>query len=487
MTYRIDIKNYREWKYFYINFKIMKGHLKFILLILIHQVPFHSLFSQEEASEEKVFFIKKIYEEALVNQKSYQWLTYLSEKIGGRLAGSPQSIAAVEFTHQVLDTLNTTSVINQPCEVNYWYRGEKEQARIVNNALVGTQELHVLALGGSGSTGIDGVFGEVIEVFSLDEAKKLGVKLKDKIVFFNRAFNNAHIRTFSSYGESVDQRVFGPNLAAKLGAKACFVRSMTGKLDDNPHTGVTIFEPQFYPIPSVAISTNDADLISRLLQKSKVEIFLRTHCEQRGKKTSYSVIGEIKGSEKPNEIILVGGHLDSWDVGGGAHDDGAGCVHSMEVFYLFKKLNYKPKRTLRCVLFMNEENGLSGGKTYSEISNKNGEFHYAAIESDAGGFVPKGFSFDIDSSNLKLYSPFFASWNELLSPYDLHISKGGSGADIGPLKTQKGILFGLTPDSQRYFDFHHTALDRIEAVHPRELAMGSAAMASLVYLLDQTP
>ncbi len=441
--------------------------------------------AQDENAD--AFFIKKLHEHALRDQMSYRWLSYLSEKIGGRIAGSPQSYAAVDFTHQILDTLGTTKVWDQPCEVQYWFRGDKELVRINKSSKNESIDLKSLALGGSGATPPEGLTGEVIEVKSLDEAKTLGNSAKGKILFFNRAFDNGNLRTFTSYGESVDQRVFGPNLAAKLGAKACLVRSMTGRLDDNPHTGVTIFEPMYYPIPALAISTNDAERLSELLRKSSVEVFIKTNCQDKGKKTSYSVIGEIKGSERPDEIILVGGHLDSWDVGGGAHDDGAGCVHSMEVFYLLKKMNYKPRRTLRCVMFMNEENGLAGGKTYEEVSSKAGEFHYAAIESDAGGFVPKGFGFDADTSVLKNYAPYFETWSNLLSPYDLKINKGGGGADIGPLKKQKGILFGLTPDSQRYFDFHHTEMDRISAVHPRELALGSAAMASLVYLLDQTP
>ncbi|MEP7195084.1 MAG: M28 family peptidase [Saprospiraceae bacterium] len=467
-------------------FKIsIPNRIVIILFVFIALIRPIQLSGQEES--EKAFFIKKLHEIALSKQMSYKWLSFLSEKIGGRIAGSPQSLAAVEFTHQVLDSLNTTRVWNQACQVNYWYRGEKEQGKIVNNSIIGNKDLQVVALGGSSATGQDGLTAEVIEVKSLDEAKALGARAKGKILFFSRAFNNGNVRTFNSYGESVDQRVFGPNTAAKLGAKACLVRSMTGKLDDIPHTGVTIFEENVKPIPSLAVSTNGAELLSSLIRQSKVELFLKTMCEDRGPKTSYSVIGEIKGSEKPNEIILVGGHLDSWDIGGGAHDDGAGCVHSMEVFYLLKQMNYKPKRTLRCVLFMNEENGLAGGKTYAEESTKAGEYHYAAIESDAGGFSPRGFGYDIDTTSLSKFSGFFAEWSGLLATYDLSIKKGGTGADIGPLRPQKGILFGLSPDSQRYFDFHHTEADRIEAVHPRELALGSAAMASLVYLLDQTP
>jgi len=440
-----------------------------------------------QSNEEQVFNIKKIYDLALTNQLSYKWLGHLSEKIGGRIAGSPQSLAAIEFTHQVLDTLGTDTVWNQQCTVNYWFRGAPEEVKIINNSLIGTESLKALALGGSGSSSELGISGELVEIKSLEEAKNMGAKLKGKIAYFSRPFDPTQFRTFGAYGGAVDQRVFGPNTVAKLGAKACVIRSMTGRLDDFPHTGVTIWEAGVKPIPAVAISTNDAEFLSKLTQQTEVQLYVKTSCEDRGPKTSYSVIGEIKGSEKPNEIILVGGHLDSWDVGGGAHDDGAGCVHSMEVFHILKNLNYKPRRTLRCVLFMNEENGLAGGTTYAKVSKNNGEFHFAAIESDAGGFTPLGFSYDGDTSILKNYTHYFRNWNDLLSPYGIEFAKGGSGADIGPLKDQKGILFGLTPDSQRYFDFHHTENDRIQAVHPRELALGSAALTSLVYLLDRIP
>ncbi|MCC6815679.1 MAG: M28 family peptidase [Saprospiraceae bacterium] len=434
--------------------------------------------------EEKSFFIKEIFETALTKKMSYQWLYHLSEQIGGRIAGSPQSLAAINYTHKVLDTLGTHSVIDQACDVNYWNRGAKEEGNIIYPV---KKSLSILALGGSTSTPKKGLTGELIELHSIEEIKANAKLIKGKIVFLNRHWNNKNLRTFHSYGEAVDQRVYGPNEASKYGAIACIVRSMTGSNDNVPHAGVTIFKEDVKAIPAVAIGIVDADYLSNMLKVSSVRVKLNTFCKNQGIVQSYSVIGEIKGSEKPNEIILVGGHLDSWDVGGGAHDDGAGCVQSMEVFYLFKQLGYKPRRTLRCVLFMNEENGLAGGLKYAKISKESGEFHYAAIESDAGGFTPKAFSYDIDTGSLKKYTPYFELWSDLFYPYDIKITKGGSGADIGPLKEQKGILFGLNPDSQRYFDYHHSVKDRIEAVHPRELALGSAAMASLVYLLDQTP
>jgi carboxypeptidase Q len=457
--------------------------LKSIFVFFISISHLSSSYSQSQ--DDDAFFIKRIYEEALERQQSYSWLEYLSEKIGGRIAGSPQSLAAIEFTSQVLDTLGTDTVWNQPCTVNYWYRGAKEECSIINHSLVGTKSLRCLALGGSGSTPKEGISGQVVEVKSIDDVKKMGASLKGKIVFYNRAFNNKALRTFHGYGGAVDQRVFGPREAAKVGAKACVIRSMTGRLDDTPHTGVTIFDEGVDPIPAIALSTKDADVLSACINAGPTQLYLKTSCEQRGQRESYSVIGEIKGSEKPDEIILVGGHLDSWDVGGGAHDDGAGCVHSMEVMYLLKVMNYKPKRTIRCVLFQNEENGLSGGRTYAKVSNDKKEFHLAAIESDAGGFTPQGFSFDADTSVLTKLIKNVPKWDELLGPYHLQFDKGGSGADIGPLKSQKGLLIGLSPDSQRYFDYHHTEIDRISAVHPRELALGSAAMASLVYLIDK--
>ncbi|MGB3196437.1 MAG: M28 family peptidase [Saprospiraceae bacterium] len=440
---------------------------------------------QAQDVETDAFFIKDIYDQALTDQMSYRWLHYLSENIGGRIAGSPQSMAAIEFTHQILDTLNCDQVYNQPCKVNYWYRGAKEQVRIVNHPKLGSIDLKCLALGGSGASPTAGLVAEVIEFSSIEDAKKNPSLMKGKIVFFSRPFDQKFVKTFHAYGSAVDQRVQGPNIAAKAGAKACIVRSMSSRTDDVPHTGGTLFDKEVSPIPSIAISTKAADLLKTAIAEGTTSIYVKTSCENRGEKQSYSVIGEIKGSEKPEEIILIGGHLDSWDVGGGAHDDGAGCVQSMEVIYLLQKLNYKPKRTIRCVLFQNEENGLAGGKEYARVSNENKEFHLAAIESDAGGFSPRGFGFDADTSVISKYIGFFKSWSELLEPYDLRIWKGGGGADIGPLKSQKGMLFGLSPDSQRYFDYHHTEIDRIETVHPRELALGSAAMTSLVYLIDK--
>lgn len=464
--------------------KLLNGTLFFCLLLSV--VPTFSLFAQEkEAENEDAFFIRRIHDVSLTQGQSYPWLHYLSKKIGARLAGSPQAAAAVEYTRQMLDTLGLDSVWLVPCMVPHWVRGEKEIVRISQSSM-GSMELNALALGNSVGTGTEGISAEVIEVKSLEEVEKLGEAIvKGKIVFFNRPFDPTKLNTFAAYGGAVDQRGSGASVAAKFGAAGVVVRSMASRLDDVPHTGGLGYREGIPKIPAVAISTNDAELLSRLIKQGPVKIYMRTTCTMLADELSYSVVGEIRGSEKPEEIILVGGHLDSWDVGEGAHDDGAGCVQSMDVLQLFKRLDYKPKRTIRCVLFMNEENGLMGGKTYAEEAKQKGEFHLAAIESDRGGFTPRGFTVDGEQEVFAKKFPATQAWLPLLEPYGLHIKKGGGGADISPLKSHGTLLIGYEPDSQRYFDYHHTPADTFETVNKRELELGTAAMTSLIYLLDK--
>jgi len=459
----------------------------FLISILGFLVSLTETSAQQPAKgDEDAFFIKSIYNTALTQGQCYPWLTHLTTKIGGRLAGSPQAAAAVEYTRQMLDSMQLDSVWLQPCMVPHWVRGEKEQVRIVNSKMIGTMDLNALALGNSIGTGKDGLVAEVIEVKSRDEVERLGAaNVKGKIVFYNRPMDPTQLRTFNAYGGAVDQRTQGASMAAKYGAVAVLVRSMTTRLDDVPHTGTLTYEDGVKKIPAVAISTNDSEVLSRILKKEKVNVFVRTTCETLPDVLSYNVIGEIKGSEFPDEIILVGGHLDSWDVGSGAHDDGAGCVHAMDVIQILKRLNYRPKRTLRCVLFMNEENGLAGGRTYAKVSNEKGEYHLAAIESDAGGFTPRGFATD---GHPDIFTDKFKKvieWLPLIEPYGLGLQKGGSGADISPLKSQKGFLMGFRPDSQRYFDYHHTGIDNIDAVNKRELELGAASITTIVYLIDK--
>ncbi len=460
--------------------KIMKK------IIILPFFLISSLFSGIFAQQEDAFFIRKIYDTALLDGSAYQWLDALTNQIGHRLAGSPGASAAVEYTRQMMDTLGLDSIWLQPCMVPHWVRGDKETVKIVNSRRMGSIELKALALGNSVGTGPRGITAEVIEVKSLDEVDKLGREaVEGRIVFYNRPMDPTQLNTFNAYGGAVDQRGAGASRASKYGAVGVLVRSMTNQLDDVPHTGGLYYAEDIEPIPAIAISTNDAELLSDLLRDDAVRVYMRSTCQMLEKKRSYNVIGEIRGSEYPEEIILVGGHLDSWDVGTGAHDDGSGCVQSMEVLRLLKKLNYQPKRTIRCVLFMNEENGLAGGRAYWDYALGQNVMHLAAIESDRGGFTPRGFTCDGDESVFQKKFKKVNQWLPLLEPYGLTLEKGGSGADISGLKPQKGLLFGLKPDSQRYFDFHHTAADVFAVVNARELALGAAAMTSLVYLLDQ--
>ena len=455
----------------------LKGFM-FIGFFAIHVV----VYSQNDTD---AFFIRDIYSHTLTQGDAYHWLTYLSEDIGGRLAGSQNAQLAVDYTKNVMEGLLLDEVRLQTCEVPSWKRGQNELAAVVGSSSLGTHLLQITSLGNSIGSGSPGIYGQIIEVMTLDQLKAMPEELiKGKIVFFNRPMDPTKINTFHAYGGAVDQRARGPAEAAKKGAIATLVRSMTTRTDDVPHTGVTVFNEGERHIPAMAVSTNDADLLSTLLKTEDVYVYMENHCSLEPSTNSYNVIGEIKGSEYPEEIIVVGGHLDSWDLGGGAHDDGAGCVHALQVLATLKALNYVPKRTIRCVMFMNEENGLGGALAYAKESNEKGEYHMAAIESDAGGFTPRGFGVGGLAKAMEEKFPNIREWVDLLGSYGLFIEPGGGGADINPLKSQGGLLFGLKPDSQRYFDFHHTANDRIEAVNQRELELGAAAMTSLVYLLD---
>lgn len=428
--------------------------------------------------------IRKIFDEALENGKAYEWLDYLSNNIGGRLSGSPQAAQAVKWSETVFKSMGVT-VIKQQCMVPHWVRGPKEKAFIVEGNT--KTEVPICAIGQSIGTPKQGLTAGVVEIRNWDELKTIGEKglLTDKIAFFNFKWNQKNIRTFHSYGDAVGPRWSGAQRAAPYGAIGVVVRSAGSSLDDYPHTGSMGYIDSIKKIPACAISTNGAELLSRKLMLKKgvpVNFSFTQLCELLPDTPSFNVIGEIKGSEFPDEIIVVGGHLDAWDNGHGAHDDGAGCVQSMEVLNLFLKLGIKPKRTVRAVLFMNEENGGRGGAKYAELAKQNNENNIAAIESDAGGFTPHGFGASGDSLKVEK----ILAWGKLFSDYGLwNWDKNGGGADIGHLADQGTIQIGLHPDSQRYFDYHHTAQDTFDKVNRRELELGAASMAALVYLLSE--
>lgn len=438
-------------------------------------------FSQKNDS----LMLKKISDEGLVNGKAYEWLDYLTNKIGGRLSGSPQAAAAVEYTYGAMKSIGVDTVYLMECMVPHWVRGEKEQGRITNSKMIGEQDVNICALGNSIGTPPEGLTAELIEVKNFDELKKLGKggSIKGKIVFYNHPFDQTFVNTGNAYGEAVGYRWKGPSEAARYGAIATVVRSMSSTLDDNPHTGAMGYNDSLPKIPCCAVSTKGANLIEQLMKSdNKLKFFLKMNCQMMADVKSYNVIGEIRGSEHPEEIITVGGHLDSWDTGAGAHDDGTGCVQAIEVLRLFHALGIKPKRTIRAVMFMNEENGGRGGDKYFETAEKNKEKHLAAIESDGGGFSPKGFSSTMpDAQKEKVIK-----WAPLFEPYGVYEWKGkGGGADIDDLKKLGCALFGLSVDGQKYFDIHHTPGDTFDKVNRRELQMGADVMAMLIYLISE--
>ena len=452
--------------------------IKFTLIILLT-----TWYGFSQSNDEKQ--IKAIYDAALTNGKAYDWLNYLSNQIGGRLSGSVQAQKAVEYTKNQLDSLGIDRVWLQPVMVPKWVRGTPEFAYLETAPGI-TSDVPICALGGSVATPLNGIKANIVEVNGIEQLATLGKEeIAGKIVFYNKPMDPTLISTFQSYSGCVDQRYAGATEAAKYGAVGVIVRSMNLRLDDLPHTGSMSYGEAAVSerIPAAAISTNGAELLSTTLKLSpNTKFYFKQNCKLFDDVESFNVIGEIRGIKYPNEIMIVGGHLDSWDLGDGSHDDGAGCVQSMDVLRLLKESGYRPQRTIRVVLFMNEENGLRGGTKYAEVAKSKNEDHVFALESDAGGFTPRGFSFDCSDANFEQVK----SWTQLFEPYLIHMFvRGGSGADIGPLKNDRMVLAGLRPDSQRYFDHHHAENDTFEHVNKRELELGAATMTSLIYLFDK--
>lgn len=451
--------------------------LKFSLLLI-------SLSSFGQNSDS--LMLRKIYDFYLTESKCYKSLEVLCKTIGPRLSGSKNAEQAVYWAKKAMYNAGADTVYLQPCMVTHWERGEKEKCEIRFSKQKSILPLNLIALGGSVATPVNGLNAPVIEVKSFEELEQLGEKnIKGKVVFYNVFFNPKNIRTGTSYGETVKYRYDGPSKAAKYGAVATVVRSMSSSDNDSPHTGVMKYDStvSLIKIPAFALSFKAADLLSENLKKdAQLSLYLKSNCKSFPDAPSFNVIGEIKGSEKPNEYIITGGHLDSWDNGEGAHDDGAGVVQSIEALAMFKKLGVKPKHSIRAVAFMNEENGLGGGKAYGKEAEVKKLKHIAAIETDAGGFTPRGFGVDTTAGMYQTVS----NWLPLFKPYFItYINQGGGGADIGPLEKLGVPCIGYEPDGQRYFDIHHTADDTFDKVNKRELELGAAAIGSLMYLIDK--
>lgn len=435
------------------------------------------------AQSEDSTMIRKIADEVLINGRAYENLRFLCKKIGPRLSGSPQAQKAVEATARMLKEAGADTVYLQACMVPHWVRGTKEKGfvKVAGNP---TYPLHLCSLGNSEGTGKKGINAGVIEVRSFEELDQLGTAvIKGKIVFFNFKMNPTYVHTFRAYSESGISRWAGPSKAASYGAIGAMIRSLASNEDDFPHTGVMTYNDSFPKIPAVAISTNDAEWLSKQLKlKMRVTASFTNTSTMLADTVSYNVVGEISGKEFPKEIITVGGHLDSWDLAEGAQDDGAGVMQSIEVLRAIKAVGIQPKRTVRAVMFMNEENGGRGGEKYLELAEKNKETHLFALESDEGGFTPRGFGLEMNEPQLSKV----LHWKKLFYPYGVYdLSAGGSGSDVGPLKKIGAALAGLNPDSQRYFDVHHASTDVFENVSKRELHLGALNMAALVYLIDK--
>ncbi len=417
----------------------------------------------------------------LTKSRAHENLRFLCKDIGQRLSGSSGAAKAVEATARMLKEAGADTVYLQPAMVPRWERGLKEEALV--NFGDKQQRLRACLLGMSIGTGEKGITAPVVMVSNFDELKALGAeKVKGKIVFINYPMRPELIQ--NGYGDAVRFRSNGPAEAGRLGAVAVMIRSVTHALDTFPHTGGTRYDKDVAPIPAFACSTVDAEWLSDLLKNGtgEVKLFLKANPKNYGDVLSYNVIGEIRGSRYPDEIITVGGHLDSWDLGEGAHDDGAGCVQSIAVLESIKALGLKPQRTIRAVMFMNEENGLNGARAYADSAESKKEKHVYAIESDLGAFSPVY----ITLGGTPTQNERVKEWLPLLRQYwVLHMPEGGPGADIGPLRRLGPMVGNMIPYSQRYFDFHHAASDRFEAVHKRELELGASALAAMCWLASE--
>lgn len=422
----------------------------------------------------------KISTEILNNGKGYSDLKDLTQNIGNRLSGTESYEKSVKWAEQKLREAGADKVWLQEVMIPVWVRGKESlQIKTTNGTW---KKLKMLSLGNSEGTGGKDVSSEIIMVKSLEEYDKLTTdQVKDKIVFFNYPFNQSHVQTFIAYREAGAYRRSAANLTAQKGGKFAIIRSLSSAFDDVPHTGNMRYDDNVPKVPAVTIGNTTADELEALLKRQKVIAKLNSNCGMKGEKRSHSVIGEITG-KKDQSVIVVGGHLDSWDVGEGAHDDGAGIVQSIEVLRTFKKLGIKNNHTIRAVCFANEENGTKGGKQYGKTAKDSHEKHLFAIESDAGGFSPRGISLEMDDQNRKQIQ----SWVNLFLPYGVYNFEGKySGSDIAPLHEMGVPTAELVPDPQRYFDIHHTEEDTFEKVNRRELLLGTTVMTQLIYMIDK--
>lgn len=470
--------------------KLLKGSLLFLLLVVFGSVS-------AQTGDDSVL-IRRLADTILTDGKAYHNLWALTKHVGARLSGSPGYYKAEKWGMAALNDAGASDVRLQECMVPHWVRGGKDEAdwstttvgeggpRSRAGSNQARKTMDILALGNSVGTGAKGVFAPVVLIHDFDELERRKDELKGKIVFYNYKFNPFLIETFKAYGDAVRYRVLGPSRAAKYGAVAVLVRTMGEGVDNNPHTGAMVYNDSFPKIPAAAVGLRDAGALAEILERKgdgPVTVRMRTMAHMLPDTIAHNVIGEIRGSEFPDQYITVGGHLDSWDPAEGAQDDGAGCVQSIEVLRALQAIGYQPRHTIRVVLFANEENGGRGGQKYAAAAKEAGEKHILGLESDAGGFTPRAFSLGLSDDQLARVR----AWIPLLEPYGVYqFQKGGGGSDVSPMKPVLGAVVGeLLPDSQRYFDLHHSRADVLENVNKRELELGTINMAALIYLVDK--
>ncbi|HLM02170.1 MAG TPA: M28 family peptidase [Pyrinomonadaceae bacterium] len=461
-----------------------------LLLLLLFSVP---AFAQQPSatptpqlySRKTLDDLKRIQTAALASDYAYRQTAYLSNNIGARLTGSAQAERAVQYVAEEMRKLGL-DVRLQKLTVPHWVRGEERAALVEFSGMATgtTQKVVITALGGSIATAPEGLTGEIVVVDSFDELNQLGrEKVQGKIVLFNYKFDRELQESGfggAAYGQATQYRGGGAIAAARLGAIAVLVRSAGGSQNRLVHTGSTRYDQNVTKIPAAATSFEDAEMIAYLAKMGRVRIKMILTPQTLPDTTSYNVIADLKGSEKPDEIVIVSGHLDSWDLGTGALDDATGVAVSMQVPYLLKQLKIRPKRTIRVIAYMNEENGLVGGRTYAREEDANVAKHFAAIESDLGASRPLGFNFTGKPEIAAYLAPVSAVLREQGAGLS-QFQPGGVGADIGPL-TQKGVpSFAPWFDQRTYFNYHHTAADTFDKVNPKELAQVGSLMAVLAY------
>lgn len=426
--------------------------------------------------------ISTIYKNALSSTESYKNLEVLCKSAKGRMVGTEEADNAVEILKNQVDQLMVDTIYKQDYYTSSWKIKKESQAIAYYSDKQDT--LNIATLGMSVSTPENGINGELLEVYSLNSLDTLGYKsVKDKIVFFNRPMDNSIINTMDSYVGAIRPRIFGAIKAAENGAKGVIVRSLATQLDNFPHTGVSNYKEGVNKIPMLSISTNDAERLSQLNKKyPQIEISLKCNTETLDSIKTSNLIAELRGTKYPDKIILIGAHIDAWYNTEGAHDDGAGCVQMIDVLRIFSELKLKTNHTIRLVLFMDEEINQSGAEKYAKKVGQENKEHIVAIESDGGGFLPLGFTIDADDSIIDILRE---QTDKLLDYGCYKTIKGFGGVDIKPLAKYNVPLVGLLTNTQRYFEYHHSENDTFEKVSRRELQLGTAMIASFVYLIDK--